>query len=406
MNKSTHFIGQPSYLQLIKLIDRSKINEIIRQGDYNRYTKRFDSFSHLTTYLYAVLMRYDSIRELVAGLLSNANKLSHLGLKYCVKRSTFAFANNNRSSYFFAQVYNSLYKQYTPFLLDSHHNSSAKKRLFIMDSTTITLFSNILKGAGRNPIKGKKKGGIKVHTIITSDENVPRFIRFTSAATNDHVLLKDVNIPKGSIIVFDKGYVDYKAYQRFTTDDITYVTKLKDNAIYEGLDEFDIPDVADDGIIKDEQIVLRKKATKTTPALEHKCRRIAYWDDSKRKLIVFLTNNIELSAEDVIDIYHRRWQIETLFKQLKQNFQLRYFYGDSINAIESQIWVVMIANLLLTVLQKSIKRPWAFSNLATIIRIILMNYYDLYSFLEKPEKDWLNLTENEPQTTKIATLFD
>ena len=102
----------------------------------------------------------------------------------------------------------------------------------------------------------------------------------------------------------------------------------------------------------------------------------------------------------------RRWQIKSLFKQLKQNFQLRYFYGDSVNAIESQIWVVMIANLLLTVLQKRIKRPWAFSNLATIIRLILMNYYDLYSFLEKPEDDWINLTKTVDDEVEILTLFD
>lgn len=403
MGKSTHFLGQPSYLQLINLLDKAKINSTIRKNNYNRYTKKFDAYTHLITYLYAVLCRYDSIRELVVGLLSNATKLHHLGINYCVKRSTFAFANKNRNSKFFAEIYAMLYKQYSPFLLDSHNK---KGRLYIMDSTTITLFSNILKGAGRNPIKGKKKGGIKVHTIITSDENVPRFIRFTSSATNDHTLLKYVDIPQGSIIVFDRGYVDYKAYEGFSAKGITYVTKLKDNTKYVGLEEIDIPDNADDGIIKDEMIMLRKQGRKGVEELKHRCRRIAYWDNNKGKLLVFLTNSTELSAEDVIDIYRRRWQIESLFKQLKQNFQLRYFYGDSVNAIESQIWVVMIANLLLTVMQKSIKRPWAFSNLATIVRLVLMNYYNLYSFLEKPESDWINLKENEPNLYKYATLFD
>ena len=404
MSKSTHFLGQPSYLQLIKLLDRAKISQIIRTGSYDRYTKLFDSYTHLIVYLYAVLCRYDSIRELTAGVLSNATKLAHLGIKYCVRRSTFAYANNKRSSEFFAKVYSELYQQYAPFLLDSRNNK--KRRLYIMDSTTITLFSNILKGAGRNPIKGRKKGGIKVHTIITSDENVPRFIRFTSAATNDHILLKDVDIPEGSIIVFDKGYVDYRAYERFSAKGITYVTKLKSNAVYEGIDEIEIPDEADAGIIKDEVIILRKNATKELPAIEHNARRVAYWDDEKGKLIEFLTNNLVLDAEEIVEIYRRRWQIETLFKQFKQNFQLRYFYGDSVNAIESQIWVVMIANLLLSVVQKRVKHPWSFSNLATIVRIILMNYYDLYSFLEKPEQDWINLTENAPNTPRIATLFD
>ena len=403
MGKSTHFLGQPSYLQLIKLLDRVKMDSIIDKSDYNRYTKKFDAYTHLVTYLYAVLCRYDSIREVVVGLLSNATKLHHLGINYCVKRSTFAFANRNRSSKFFSEIYSMLFTTYSPFLLDSH---SKRRRLYIMDSTTITLFSNILKGAGRNPIKGNKKGGIKVHTIITSDENVPRFIRFTSSATHDHTLLKDVNLPKGSIIVFDKAYVDYGVYERFSKENVTYVTKLKDNAKYEGLEEIDIPDSADAGIIKDENIIVSKKATKQSPELKHKCRRIAYWDDKKDKLLVFLTNNTDLSAEEVVDIYKRRWQIESLFKQLKQNFQLRYFYGDSVNAIESQIWVVMIANLLLTVIQKKLKRPWAFSNLSTIVRLILMNYYDIYSFLEKPESDWINITENEPNTSKMKTLFD
>lgn len=403
MGKSIHLIGQPIYLQIIKLLDRSNISQIIRQGGYDRYTKQFDSYTHLITYLYAVLSKYDSIREIIAGLLSNATKLGHLGIKYCVRRSTFAYANNNRSSKFFGEVYQSLYQQYASFLLDSRDNK--KRRLYIMDSTTISLFSNILKGAGRNPIKGKKKGGIKVHTIIASEENVPHFIRFTSAATNDHVLLKDVDIPEGSFIVFDRGYVNYRAYEQFTQQNITYVTKLKKNTVFEGVEEIDIPDDSDTGIIKDEIIVLRKNATKELPLLEHKCRRIAYWDDEKGKLIEFLSNNTELAAEEIIEIYKRRWQIETLFKQLKQNFQLRYFYGDSVNAIESQIWVVMIANLLLSVLQKKVKQPWSFSNLATIVRIILMNYYDLYSFLEKPEQDWKNILEIEPPP-KMASLFD
>lgn len=397
MSKSTHFIGQPSYLQLIKLLTRSKVDHLIRKNGYDRYTKKFDAYTHLITFLYAVLSRYDSIRELVVGLLSNANRLHHLGIDYCVKRSTFSFANQKRSSKFFAQVYSMLYAQYSSFLLDSR---KIKGRLYIMDSTTISLFSNILKGAGRNPIKGKKKGGIKVHTIIASDENVPQFLRFTCAATHDHILLKQVDLPEGSIITFDKGYVDYGQYERLSQAGITYVTKLKKNAKYEGLEEVEIPDNADFGIIKDEVIMLRKGV------LEHRCRRIAYWEESKEKLIVFLTNNLSLSAEDVVDIYRRRWQIETLFKQLKQNFGLKYFYGDSVNAIESQIWVVMIANLLLTVVQRRVHRTWSFSNLATIVRLVLMNYIDLFSFLEKPENDWLEITEKPPEKLKVATLFD
>lgn len=400
MSKSTHFIGQPSYKQLLNFIDRAEIAKIVHKDGYDRYVKRFDSYTHLVTLLYAVLQRYDSLREIVVGLLSNATRLRHLGLDYCIKRSTFSDASKRRSSKFFADVYSSLYRQYAPFLSDSRTDKATRRKIYIMDSTTITLFSNILKGAGRNPKLGKKKGGIKAHTIISSDENIPQLVRFTSSATHDHVLLKYLSLPKGSIVTFDKAYVDYIQYERFSNNQITYVTKLKNNAIYEGVDEIDIPDNADTGIIKDEVIVLRKKD------IEHRSRRIAYWDDNKGKLYIYLTNNFDYTAEEIIEIYARRWQIETLFKQLKQNFPLKYFFGDTVNAIESQIWVVMIANLLITLVQRMVKRKWAFSNITTIIRLVMMNYIDIFSFLEKPEKDWLHIVETDSIIVKYPSLFD
>lgn len=354
----------------------------------------------MVTLLYAVIQRYDSLREIVVGLLSNATRLQYLGINYCIKRSTFSDASSRRSSQFFAQVYSCLYSQYASFLSDSQKIDKRKHKLYIMDSTTITLFSNILKGAGRNPKLGKKKGGIKAHTVICSDEDVPRLVRFTSAATHDHVLLKELQLPKGSIVTFDRGYVDYTQYQRLSLSEINYVTKLKINAKYEGIQEIDIPDQMDAGIIKDECIILRKKD------LEHRCRRIAYWDEPKKKLYIFLTNSFEMDAEQVVDTYRRRWQIETLFKQLKQNFPLKYFYGDSVNAIESQIWVVMIANLLITLLQRNIKRKWAFSNIVTVVPLVMMSYINLYSFLEKPEKDWIRIIETPPLKPIKQTLFD
>ena len=389
MSKDTNFSGQPVYSQILKYIDKNSIKQIARQGKYNHYVKQLDSYTHLVTFLFAVIERYDSIREIILGLLSNANKLGHIGIQYCIKRSTFAEANQRRSSQFFGAVYAELYRSHARFLADSRKLRVKVKKLYIMDSTTISLFSNILKGVGRNRKYGKKKGGIKSHTIILADENVPVLVRYTSAATHDHILLKELDLPIGSYIVFDKGYVDYVQYERLMQAGIFYITKLKENAIYETIEEIDIADDADAGIIKDELILLRKKE------IEHKSRRITYWDDKKKKLIVYLTNNIELTAEDVINIYRNRWQIETLFKQLKQNFPLKYFYGDSVNAIESQIWVTMIANFLFTLIQSKIKRQWAFSNLATTIRQILMNYINIYKFLEQPEKEWNNLINNK-----------
>lgn len=172
-------------------------------------------------------------------------------------------------------------------------------------------------------------------------------------------------MPKGSIITFDKAYVDYEQYEAFTKSSIWYVTRLKDNALYEGREEFDIPDGADSGVLKDDEIVLRYGENKKH---EHRARRIAYWDSEKSRLFEFITNNFELTAEKVVLIYKKRWQIELLFKQLKQNFPLKYFLGDNENAIEIQIWAALLANLLLTLIKSRLKRSWSFSNMVSVIQ--------------------------------------
>jgi hypothetical protein len=276
-------------------------------------------------------------------------------------------------------------------LADSRLTDSDLKRLYIMDSTTMSLFKDILKGVGRNPKEGKKKGGIKAHTIIKASENVPCLIRYSEAARHDHMFLKEVlNLAAGSIITFDKGYVDYAQYQVFSENSIWYVTRLKDNAIYEARKEFDIPDNADSGVLKDEEIILSFGDKRE---LNHRSRRIAYWDSENNRLFEFITNNFELSAEKIALIYKKRWQIELLFKQLKQNFPLKYFLGDNENAIEIQIWSAMLANLLLTLLRSKVKRSWSFSNLVSTLRQQLMSYINVYRFLEDPEGSWREIVK-------------
>lgn len=140
--------------------------------------------------------------------------------------------------------------------------------------------------------------------------------------------------------------------------------------------------------------------------IKHASRKIEYWVPNKKLSSVLLTNNFELEPEEIIDIYKRRWQIELQFKQLKQNFPLKYFYGESVNAIKTQIWITLIANLLLTVIKKKIKRDWSFSNLVTMVRQTLMCYINIYSFCENPEKAWLKIIQKRSQSPPIPTLFD
>jgi len=386
MGKSKNFSGQPIFNQLLKFIDKSEIRKIAKKHDAERYVKKFTTYHHLVVMLFVAFEGYHSIRETILGLLANAHKLSHLGISYLVRRSTFSEANGRRSSKVFGDIYMSVYRKHASFLADSRLSDVEMKRLYIMDSTTISLFKDILRGVGRNPKEGKKKGGIKAHTIIRASENVPCLIRYSEAARHDHMFLEEVHsLAAGSIITFDKGYVDYAQYEAFTKSNIWYVTRLKDNVLYKARNEYDIPDEVDSGVLKDEEIVLYYGDNKKQ---EHRARRIAYWDDENKRLFEFITNNFELSPEKIALIYKKRWQIELLFKQLKQNFPLKYFLGDNENAIEIQIWIAMLANLLITLVKGRVKRKWAFSNLVSIIRQQLMNYINIYDFLQDPEGSW------------------
>jgi transposase len=176
---------------------------------------------------------------------------------------------------------------------------------------------------------------------------------------------------------------------------------LKDNDIYECGEEYNIPEDADSGILKDEEITL---SYGKDGKQKHRCRRIAYWDSKNQRVFEFITNNFELAAETIALIYKKRWQIELLFKQLKQNFPLKYFLGDNQNAIEIQIWMAMLANLLISLIRSKIKHKWAFSNMVSVIRRQLMNYINIYAFLEDPEGCWKKILR-ENQTKYENALF-
>ena len=399
MGKSTHFFGQPVYGQLIKSLDREKIIELSRKNGGEKYIKSFTGFTHLLTMLYAVIMRFDSLREIEAAMTAEVRKLHHIGIDKVPKRSTLSYANARRSEKFFEDVYRDVYQSNREKLSsDSRRNGTEEwvKRLRIIDSTTITLFSDVIfKGVGRHPKTGKKKGGIKVHSVIHANEGVHCDVRFTSAATNDSFMLAPSHFQHDEIVALDRAYINYEKFEELTQRNVVYVTKMKKNLKYETL--VDCMDMNPDGRMEyREQVVVFRK-----DGVSHIARIITYVDIKKGKtpkLVSLLTNDFDMSMETVVAIYRRRWQIESLFKQIKQNFPLRYFYGESANAIKIQIWVTLIANLLLSLLQISLKRRWSFSGLATMVRIVMMEYLNMNNFFNMPDADMKMMLENAAES--------
>ena len=349
--------------------------------------------------LFCTIAKCTSLREVSGAMLGLSGKTKHFQLNHIPKKSTLGDANQRRDSDVFGFIYHQLLFQYGHLLSDSRIKNVIRKQIEIFDSTTISLFKDILKCVGRKPKDGKSKGGIKVHTVINVDETVPKLVWFTSSATNDHVLINKLKLDSNTIYVFDKGYNDYNAFKKFSDNETGFVTRIKDNAVYDTIENNDIGSNIHSGVLEDKIIELTVKDVKVTSKI--KVRKIKFYDRVNKREFEFITNMFDMRADLVAAIYKLRWQIETLFKQLKQNFPLKYFLGDNENAIKIQIYCALITNLLMTVIQKSLKRSWAFSNLVSFCKIHLFNYIHLMKFLENPDKDWNNILYTKKQLTLL-----
>jgi hypothetical protein len=386
MNKSTFFTGQPIFNQLLNFIPKAIVANSASKHGSDYYCKRFSTYDHLVTMLYCVYNQCTSLREVSSGMLAWEHRIRHLGLTFHPRRSTISDANARRNSDVFESIYLGLLHRYSGFISDSRSVKSKKRKLFIFDSTTISLFQEILKGAGiSNQFSGKRKGGIKVHTLVRSDHDVPCMVNFSSAVANDVRFLKHVDLPKGSVLVIDRGYPDYASYNRFTNQGVSWVTRLRKNAIYSTTQVNEVIALNKKrGVIEDKQILLGHNQPKG--GIKVKARLIVFKDPESGKIFEFITNDQKCSPLTISQYYKKRWQIELLFKRLKQNFPLTYFLGDNENAIKIQIWTTLIADLILQIIKKSSQCKWAYSNLVSMVRLHMMTYLNLIDFLKAPEK--------------------
>jgi hypothetical protein len=334
--------------------------------------------------------------EICEGLRALSGKLNHLGLDQAPAKSTACDGLRNRSCKFFEDLYFHLVKHYESFLSDSRTFGLTFKEVLLIDSTTIRLFSDILKGIGRNPSgDGRRKGGMKVHMLIDAVQSVGRFIKLTAARVHDHVFLKSLELVPGSMIIFDRGYNDYRQFAKWTEQKVYFITRLKRKSAYKVREIKKAYDLK-----KDQAMVLREEIIQLTyhpvkedgkpdikTDLKLQLRRIGYQDEQNHHYD-FLTNNFDIQAEEVAFLYKKRWGIELLFKKMKQNFQLHYFYGENENAIYTQVWCTLIAQLLLTVTQKIAQTKKAFSVVASLVRIHLISMLDVNELLRSTQRSF------------------
>ena len=412
MSKNTEikFVGQPIFKQIINLIDAVNIRGLIKKHNSDYYYKAFKTRTHLITMLFGILSRCDSMTEICEGLRAMGGKLNHLGLEKAPAKSTACDGLRNRSSSFFEDLYFSLVKNYHSFLSDSRTFGLTFKEVLLIDSTTIRLFSDVLKGVGRNPKgDGKKKGGLKVHMLIDAVQSVGRFIKITAAKVHDKNFLKSLELISHSMVVFDKAYNYYHQFALWTHNQVYFVSRLKTNAVYTVIEvtRRHYRKKGEAKVLSDEIIELEyhpedetgKKQTKITKKL--RLRKVCYQDEQNR-YYEFLTNNFEITAEEVAFLYKKRWGIEILFKKMKQNFQLNYFYGENENAIRTQVWCTLIAQLFLTVIQKIAQTKKAFSVIASLVRIHLISMLDVSELLRSTRRGYNKARESPPGSLQLS----
>lgn len=324
---------------------------LVKKHQSDRYYKTFDSWTQLMTLLFGALSRCDSMGEICDGMQGLAGKLNHLGLDKSPAKSTAGDGLRGRDNEFFQSVYFMLLEHFKPLLSVSRLDNVSFSKLFIFDSSTIRLFSDIMKGVGRNPKnEGKKKGGLKVHMMIDAHSDTPEFVKISEAKQHDKNFLQYLNVAPHSMIVFDRAYNHYLQFARWTDQKVNFVCRLKKNAVYELVEEPFSQTLGENqpGVLSEQHIHLNYKEDGNEKVL---CLRKVKYRDEKGRLYDFITNNFEISHEEVAHLYKLRWNIELLFKKLKQNFQLHYFYSETENGIKTQIWCTLIAQLLLQVLK-------------------------------------------------------
>jgi hypothetical protein len=397
--KNNFLSGHPIIAQLLSLVPKEIFDEAVEQEGSDRYYKKLKTSDHFICMFYAVLTRNGSLREVCKNIGLIILKLVPFGMRRLPARSTLSDANRKRDNKVFAVLYSKLFLYYKTSLQGNWLDIGGEVdpgRVEVFDSTTITLFKEILKGAGRNPLKGKKKGGAKVFAKMNLAEGVPNYICIRSAATNENMFLKVMELPEHGIAVFDKGYNRYASFEKWDSSNRYFVTRKKDNARYEVLMDFDCSHSKD--IIKDQLIslVYKDKGGSRTVGV----RLVSYSDPESGETLEFITNLKGPDALTIALLYKNRWVIEVLFKQIKQNFELKYFLSDSENGIKIQIWVALILNLLFTVLHKRIREAEDFSTMVMVAAKNLCSYVSLEKFLLHSEAYFKGIFQKDLQNVQ------
>jgi len=370
MNKFSSMFGQ-----VLQIFSKTKFYSAVKETKAEKGAKGFSCWGQFVAMLFCQLGHARSLREISGGLASCLGKVKHLGIDAAPSRSTLSYANATRSW----RLYEKVFYQ----LLDTVRTAAPgkkkfrfKNRLFSLDATLIELCVSLFDWATYRTTKG----AVKLHLLLDHDGYFPVFAHITDGRTHEVRIARNLSFPKGSMLVIDRGYVDYALFARWKNEGVFFVSRQKGNANYTVIEERPVP--ANRSIVKDQLIALNVYYSKKH--YPHPLRRIEVWDEMKKESIVLFTNHLSFGATTIASIYKDRWQIEVFFKTIKQNLRIKTFVGTSANAVMIQIWTALISILLLKYLMFRSQFGWSLSNLIAMLRYNLFTYRDLWAWIDSP----------------------
>ena len=366
------------FRQILNVFSRSEFEQLARKHGAERHARGFTCWDQLVAMMFCHLGRAQSLREICGGLASAEGKLNHLGVDGAPARSTLSYANAHRPW----QVYESLFY----LLLERCRELTPKRRLrfknalLSLDSTVIDLCASVFDWAKFRATKG----GIKVHMLLDNQGLLPSYALITDAKTADIGPAREMTFSPGTIVVFDRGYNDFLWFVTLTLQGVWFVTRMKDGTRYRVVERREVP--SNGAVLRDEVIELDVNLQPYGVELDSPVlfRRVEVRVPDRDEPMVFLTNHLEFAASTIAAIYKERWQVELLFKALKQNLRIKTFVGTSSNALHIQIWTALIAMLILRYLQLKSQFGWSLSNLLAMLRFNLFAYRDLWTWLDNP----------------------
>jgi hypothetical protein len=374
------------FAQIIQKINKDSFKKLVSKHDSDKHCKGNDSWSHFVTMLFCHFSRSNSLNEVCQGMRSATGNLNHLGLSKSIKKSSLAYVNSVRPWGLFRDMYFDLYEQLRP-SLKLPRKLLPKRKIFLLDSTTIDLCLSVFDWAKFRA----KKGAIKLHTVLDFDECMPVFADMSDGKKHDITAAKEMEFPEGSVIVADRGYMDFSWLYTLNKQKNFFVVRCRENVKMDLVERpFNKSKDSNSNVQVDwEGYFSLYKSKKDYP---DKIRMVQIWDESEQVYIELLTNNFSWTASTIEELYKRRWSIESFFKEIKTHLKIKSFVGTSINAVLVQIWTALITILLLKSLQRAAKHTWHLSNLIAFIRLNLFVKINLQNWLDKP---FLDDTENQ-----------